>query len=167
MYLENYIFELSNILDEDKRLNYCFIGSVLSKNRAVTDVDIFSYENKYNPILENYTFEDGINLDVVTSLAVENYFNSDNKNLCELIFNDKRFYKLTSSGFKKLNTLGYFLTKLAAFEDRYEVEDKDLEDLIYIYNKSISFEENKNFVEEIIDEYYMDLAYDKFLELNK
>ncbi len=159
MGLLNYCSELSKMLPKKWHSQICFVGGVLLGRKS--DVDLFFYGKDAINIyatLEGRFFANGREIDALTSLSTDDYYNSDKKSLTEYILENGFVKKISNYDFNKLTIKGLFLAKLAAYENRDDEKDfYDIQDIIKKLGKI-----PKTLVKTIND-FDLDYAYEEII----
>lgn len=142
MEFEDYVQALNNFLDESLDRIVIIGGSALfayfGGDREISeDFDIYFMNDGF---FENYLafdndifrFENGVELDVVDSLATDDYEEETSDSIIPLtnyLMTDNRGFVMRKSGVRVLNLKGLFISKLASFYDASYERVKDLDDL--------------------------------------
>jgi len=102
MGLDYYCSELSSMLPKKWHSQVHFLGGVLLGRKS--DIDLFFYGK--NPIniyacLEGKCFTDGREIDALTSLSTDDYYNDNKESLTEYILSNGFMINVSPYDFKK------------------------------------------------------------------
>jgi hypothetical protein len=166
MNLVNYCAELSRWLPSKYHHEVYFVGGVLL-SREITDVDIFVYGTHTDKIemkLHKKCFSNNKELEVLTSLSTDDFFDSKKNSLTNYILTQGLTKPVLGFNFNRLTYEGLFLSKLAAFEQRESETLKDLPDIQKLLEK---FEFNiPKILKKVIREFDLNNTFFKIKDLN-